>query len=154
MVLFGGGNGTFRGPPISLVSGLPSNNPYNDSQVAADFDGDGNPDLVVQIADRVNVLSVRDGTFRQTFQYLPASGYPTHIAAADFNQDGKLDMVVIADASTARTEVLLGNGDGTFQAPLAGTSPCCVSALSVADINGDGKPMWVGLPQPQPRRGF
>jgi uncharacterized protein (TIGR03437 family) len=142
MVLFAGGNGAFRGPPISLVSGLPSNNSYAHNQVADDFDGDGNLDLLVQLADRVNVLKgIGDGTFRQTFQYIPASGYPTSIAAADFNQDGKLDIVVsIADASTARTEVLLGNGDGTFQAPLAVTSPCCVTALAVADINGDGKP--------------
>ena len=153
MVLFGGGNGTFRGPPISLVSGLPSNNSYNYSQVAADFDGDGNLDLVVQIADRVNVLKgIGDGTFRQTFQYIPASGYPTHIAAADLNHDGKPDIVVtIANNNTARTEVLLGNGDGTFQAPLPVTSSCCVTAFAVADFNGDGKPdVAVLLHNPSP----
>jgi FG-GAP-like repeat len=49
-------------------------------------------------------------------------------------------VVTIASAPTARTEVLLGNGDGTFQAPLAVTSACCVTALAVADFNRDGKP--------------
>ena len=138
---------------VSLVSGLPSNNPYNYSQVAADFDGEGNPDLVVQIADRLTVLKgIGDGTFRQAFQYIPASGYPTHIAAADLNHDGKPDIVVtIANNNTARTEVLLGNGDGTFQAPLPVTSSCCVTAFVVADFNGDGKPdVAVLLHNPSP----
>ncbi len=142
MVLFAGSNGTFRGPPISLVSGLPSNNGYNYSQAATDFDGDGNLDMVVQVVDRVDVLKgLGDGTFRQTFEYVPTSGYPTFIATADLNHDGKPDIVAtIANAPTARIEVLPGNGDGTFQAPLAVTLPCCVTALAVADFNGDGKP--------------
>jgi uncharacterized protein (TIGR03437 family) len=141
-VLFGSGSGTFAGPPLSLVSGLPSINAYNYSQAAADFNGDGIPDLVVQAAGQVNVLmGIGDGTFRPAFHYVPTSGIPTLIAAADFNHDGKPDVVVtIASAPTARTEVLLGNGDGTFQAPLAVTSACCVTALAVADFNGDGKP--------------
>jgi hypothetical protein len=130
-VLFAGGNGTFAGPPISLVTGLPSNNAYDYSQVAADVNGDGFPDLVVQEPDQLNVLTgIGDGTFRQTFQYAPASGSPTSIATADFNHDGKPDIVVsIADAGfgsgagSARTEVLLGNGDGTFQGAAGGNIP-------------------------------
>jgi uncharacterized protein (TIGR03437 family) len=141
-VLFGSSSGTFAGPPLSLVSGLPSINAYDYSQVAADFNGDGIPDLVVQVAGQLTVLTgIGDGTFRPTFHYVPTSGIPSFIATADFNHDGKPDVVVtIASAPTARTEVLLGNGDGTFQAPLAVTSACCVTALAVADFNGDGKP--------------
>ena len=54
----------------------------------------------------------------------------------DFNGDGKADLVFANELSV---KVLLGNGDGTFQAALifpAGTSPLSVA---VADFNGDGK---------------
>jgi hypothetical protein len=59
---------------------------------------------------------------------------PTAIAVGDFNHDGKLDIAVASD----RVQVLLGNGDGTFQPPLnyqAGVGPL---SLVAADLNHDG----------------
>src|SRR5262245_51237760 len=41
---------------------------------------------------------------------------PTAIAAADFNNDGKLD-VAVTNAGGHAMHVLLGKGDGTFQSP-------------------------------------
>src|ERR1035437_8424973 len=151
-VLFAGANGTFGGPPISLVSGLTPSTANIHSQVAADFNGDGFADVVVQSVDELNVLTgVGDGTFRRTFHYAPGIGSSlTQVATADFNHDGKLDMVVTVShfgfgifagsAPDASTEVFLGNGDGTFQAPLPVRSACCVTAIAVADFNGDGHP--------------
>ena len=103
---------------------------------AADFNGDDILDLVAQEPDQLDVLTgVGDGTFRQTFHYAPASGSPSFIAVADFNRDGTPDVVVtFASAPATRIEVLRGNGDGTFQAPLAVASPCCLTALAVADF--------------------
>jgi hypothetical protein len=76
-------------------------------------------------------------------------------AAADFNHDGKLDLVAI-DATVDLVAVLAGNGDGTFQYPvLVGTvgSPCdavtesgqsgcgtLLQVVAVADFNNDGLP--------------
>jgi hypothetical protein len=62
----------------------------------------------------------------------PISLVPSTVAVADFNGDGKLDIAFL-------TGVVLGNGDGTFQAPIA--YPQGVSAYSfvVADVNNDGK---------------
>jgi uncharacterized protein (TIGR03437 family) len=151
-VLLASGNGTFGGPPISLVSGLTPSTANIHSQVAADFNGDGFADVVVQSADELNVLTgVGDGTFRRTFHYAPGIGSSlTQVATADFNHDAKLDMVVTVShfgfgifagsAPDASTEVFLGNGDGTFQAPLPVRSACCVTAIAVADFNGDGHP--------------
>ncbi|TMQ25662.1 MAG: hypothetical protein E6K65_16290, partial [Nitrospirae bacterium] len=60
------------------------------------------------------------------------------VAVGDFNGDGKLDMTV-PDGGSNSVSVLLGNGDGTFQAPQnfgAGYGP---AFTAVADFNGDGK---------------
>jgi hypothetical protein len=46
----------------------------------------------------------------------PAGDYPKAVAVGDFNRDGKLD-VAAADWGNGQVSVLLGNGDGTFQAP-------------------------------------
>ena len=63
-----------------------------------------------------------------------AGGAPTSVAVGDFNGDGKLDLAVAKPSSTV--SVLLGNGDGTFQAALnynAGTNP---TSVAVGDFNG------------------
>ena len=56
------------------------------------------------------------------------------------NGDGKPDLVVANRCYSNTVSVLLGNGNGTFQAQqtfATGTSPCSVA---VGDVNGDGKP--------------
>jgi hypothetical protein len=88
------------------------------------------------------LLGKGDGTFLPQTQYTTANGSDALIAA-DFNHDGKLDLAV-ADVSyfspPSNMEILLGNGDGTFQSPVGyavGISPV---ALVAGDVNGDGVP--------------
>jgi hypothetical protein len=78
--------------------------------------------------------------------FLPAVTYgsggvsPTSIAVADLNGDGKQDLVV-ANECAVGVGVLLGNGDGTFQAPVSynsGGQPA--TSVAVADVNGDQIP--------------
>ena len=58
---------------------------------------------------------------------------------ADVSGDGKPDLVVAN--RNGSVGVLLGNGDGTFQAAVTyGSGGAIASALAVADMNGDGKP--------------
>src|SRR5437899_10030713 len=55
----------------------------------------------------------------------------------DFNRDGIPDLVV-TNLFSGSVSVLLGNGDGTFRAPVAfgaGSSPVFVA---VGDFDGDG----------------
>jgi len=51
---------------------------------------------------------------------LSVSAGPESIASADFNNDGKLDLVV-ADPGSGEVNVALGKGDGTFQSPVSYT---------------------------------
>jgi len=63
---------------------------------------------------------------------------PDSAAVGDFNGDGKLDLAV-ANEGSDNVSVLLGNGDGTFQAAVdyrAGTDP---DSVAVGDFRGDGK---------------
>jgi hypothetical protein len=66
------------------------------------------------------------------------------VLLADFNKDGKPDLLVIENpgASTLPTtiQVLLGNGDGTFQPPITTQGIADLGTMAVADFNGDGIP--------------
>src|SRR5437667_69750 len=65
--------------------------------------------------------------------------FPTSVAVADFNGDGKPDLAV-ANYFSNSVSLLFGNGDGTFLAaqnigPMYGPT-----WVAVADFNGDGRP--------------
>jgi len=68
-----------------------------------------------------------------------AGSSPVSAVTADFNGDGKLDLAV-ANGAGNNVSVLLGNGDGTFQAPVnydTGSNPW--SGMVVGDFRGDGE---------------
>jgi VCBS repeat protein/FG-GAP repeat protein len=91
--------------------------------------------------------TIRDGSNQNlgasTTSFAPqktyaAGSYPRSVATADVNGDGFPD-IVAADGNGLAI-VLLGNGNGTFQA--ARTFACGTGSYSVAvaDFNGDSKP--------------
>jgi hypothetical protein len=112
--------------------------------IVADFNGDHIPDLatVNLSANTVSILiNNGDGTFRPQLEFATGPA-PLALAAVDWNKDGKMDLAVVSTgADTAhKVSILLGNGDGTFQAhrdipgaPNAGT-------IAVGDFNHDGNP--------------
>src|SRR5438132_1144423 len=82
-----------------------------------------------------------DGTFRAAPCYPPGG---SSVAVADFNGDGIPDLAVANIGGQVdplgSLSILLGNGDGTFQARksyAAGGNPFVVA---VGDFNGDGIP--------------
>lgn len=140
--LLGNGDGTFQ--PATMI--LENTGEYGWGGIAlADLNGDGKLDLAVTMpyfnsgSAYVSVLFGNgDGTFQPPVNY-PISGglYLTSMAIADVNGDKKLDLV-IGDLAGNGVNVLLGNGDGTFQ-PMQNFGSGGVDSISVADVNGDGK---------------
>src|SRR5208337_1859750 len=65
---------------------------------------------------------------------------PFSSVSGDFNRDGALD-VVTANEGSNDVSILLGNGDGTFQAPIlyaAGISP---TSIVVGSFEGEDRPL-------------
>jgi Flp pilus assembly secretin CpaC len=63
---------------------------------------------------------------------------PSAVVVGDFNGDGKLDLAV-ANQGDNTVSILLGNGDGTFQAQSTFATGLGPDAIVAADFNGDGK---------------
>jgi hypothetical protein len=69
----------------------------------------------------------------------PAGKFPDGVAAGDFRDDGILDLAVTA-SNDGNVNVLLGNGDGTFQSAVSYYVGYQPGGVVVGDFNGDGIP--------------
>ncbi len=155
-VLLGNGDGTFQ-PAVSYSSG----GYLADSVSIGDLNGDGKLDVVVANGFAVDYTSTNgivgvllgngDGTLKTAVTY-PTTGVFSSAVMGDFNGDGRPDLVVenpclafsTSGCATSSVNTFLGNGDGTFQAPINIARPPFDGVQSVevalADFNGDGKP--------------
>jgi hypothetical protein len=141
-VWLGNGDGTLREASL-----LPVAYPIG-SLAAGDFNTDGRLDLVLSDVGyptfQGNVrlyLGNGDGTLQAPLRYDLATG-PLSLAVADFNRDGRLDLVLgnweFSYFGTTAVSVLLGNGDGSFQEPLYYDADRGRQWVAVGDFNGDG----------------
>jgi hypothetical protein len=67
---------------------------------------------------------------------IPISGGVSTLVRTDLDRNGKPDIIA---GGPSGVSVVLGNGDGTFQAPVLYRASN-VSGLAAGDLNGDGKP--------------
>jgi hypothetical protein len=157
-ILLNKGTGTFG--TASVITSVAAFSPHLHALSFGDFNGDGKLDIAAatyypqdQSPTGSNVyllLGNGNGTFQVpiTTAAAPQYVYTSSLAAGDFNQDGKTDLLVTVEGSTgcsgyygaASYIYLKGNGDGTFT---PGSLNCTAGDYPlypvVADFNGDGK---------------
>jgi hypothetical protein len=134
---------TFKNPTMILTA----TDPTTISQ--ADLNGDGKIDLAYLDGGGPFVLHILlgngDGTFQRGQNIQLPIGIGGTITITDVNKDGKPDLLLGGASPQGQIAVLLGKGDGTFEAPVisqftsSGSNFATVnSVIGVADFNGDG----------------
>jgi uncharacterized protein (TIGR03437 family) len=149
--LHGLGNGNFTTAwQYNTVTNLSA---YASAITIGDFNRDGIPDFAATMgsASRGSIgvfLGVGDGAFQPPL-LVPlgaALGSPGAIFAVDLNNDGKLDLAIAAtlfeEPVTVTSTLLtcLGNGDGTFAAPVSQMTASGTLSIVPGDFNNDGIP--------------
>lgn len=140
-VLRGRGNGKFR---QALV--FPVNSP-NFLELAR-LDADRKPDVVTVGGSSPYEVTIGlgngDGTFEPASPpaYALSTGYASSVAVGDFDRDGAADIAAGTSPVAPEGElwILMGNGDGTFEAPVDYEIGTNVDSIAVASFQGDRRP--------------
>ena len=141
-IFLGKGDGTFTAPGLFTYYSVDAG---TGAIAVADFNGDHKLDLAVvnQNGSTVSVLRGNgDGTFQAKVDYT-AGNTLVSITAGDFNGDGKPDLAVVDFGSSSvagDVAILLGNGDGSFQAAVSYPVAKNPQFVTIGDFNGDGIP--------------
>jgi hypothetical protein len=137
----GDGTGHFAAPAVISTDTHTPN-----ALVAVDLNADGNLDLAVTTGDATGIfLGNGNGTFGAPAYTLypdPIVGADgaSHIAAADIDHDGDIDLATTAGNFQGGVTILRNNGDATFtrsrfQINSVVTNPVFIA---LADLDGDG----------------
>jgi hypothetical protein len=152
LIWLGDGSGNFQPAASYEVPSVPL------AMAMGDMNGDALPDLVVLSSPgRASVLlGNADGTFQAAVSF-PEGGLEPFpgISLADFNHDGKLDVLAGNVGKVTSVSIMPGSGDGTLQAPeVIGLGVWLPSSPNtnytvVADFNMDGNPDFAVAWSPQ-----
>lgn len=109
----------------------------------ADVDGDGDLDAALAVEGAANRLYLNDGQGRFTWRKGAFGGQPhdtEHVRAADFDRNGHIDFVFVAEDDRVH-QLFLGQGGGRFvDASNRLPAKSEGNGLVVGDVNGDGLP--------------
>lgn len=111
------------------------------TQVAADLNGDGRPDLAGSGFKGVSIMfNNGNGTFAPKIE-VPTVTYTQDVTTGDFNGDGKVDLAASLADPQLGLAVLLGTGNGNFGAPTyyQNVSGFDAPYIVAGDLNNDAK---------------
>lgn len=140
-VLLGRGDGTFQ--PQRRADAVTS----PDFTATGDFDGDGNPDLVVlqnfpqlgSVSELAVLFGHGDGTFGVPNLYRTAfTNGAGPVLVGDFTGDGKADLLIFSK-NTPLGQLFRGNGGGTFTDTGTFATPENAFTVQAVDLNADRK---------------
>ena len=108
-----------------------------------DVDGDGDLDVAVAVENGANRLYLNDGTGMLTHRagaFGSARGDNEHVRVADFDRDGHMDVLFIAEEDEQHN-LFLSDGKGGFvRASERLPAKSQANGVAVGDLNGDGFP--------------
>lgn len=134
------GTGSFASPVSMSTAGTAA---YD--TISGDFNNDGVSDIVSLSDNGGNAyvqlrLGNGDGSFKNSATViLPlALTFSSAVKTGDINNDGNLDLVFGQTDVFGQVITMVGNGNGTFKAPMSIDVDCGLQGLALADLNNDG----------------
>jgi len=142
-VLLGDGHGNFQAPVTAQTfPGI-----YARTALLADIDGDGNPDLVVAyepvgggVPDNLVWLRNTAGSFGSPVILTSNASDNGPFSIADFNHDGKPDILYTLPGSPESLHILFNQGNGQFSDQAVSGLNGVFGPATVLDFNLDGIP--------------
>ena len=144
----GGGNFTFRTQETSPFAGLALPDHAGNNYYVADFDGDGDLDILAAVSGATGTFLRNNGSSFSSGSTttFPAAAANGRLLVGDFDGDGDADILYQTGANGSAFQYARSNGDGTFtiltlaNSPLAGVPLVDHTGANyrVGDFDGDG----------------
>jgi hypothetical protein len=136
LIYLGVGDGSFR---YQGAISIGVNGSEIHDIIVGDFNKDGKQDLALtDEAHNAVYLLLGNGAGSFLVGSPLSVPPPTHMVSGDFNGDGNLDLAFLSQGLTPGVSVLLGNGNGTFQAEQDIAVQGIPRQLLAVDLNNDG----------------